>query len=132
MQFSNLELPSNRKFGLLFAAVFFIGFLYFYFENIVEASIVFILFSAGFFLIALFKADVLRPLNRLWMMFGFFLGLVVSPIVLGFVFFGLFAPIAIFTKIMGRDELRLQSPPKTTHWIDRNSEVYYGSLRNQF
>ena len=132
MRLSNLELPSNRKFGLFFAAVFFIVFLYFYIENFVEISIVFIFLSAVFFLIALFKADVLGPLNRLWMMFGFLLGMVVSPIILGMVFFGLFTPIAVFTKLLGRDELRLQTSSRATHWIDRKSEVHYGSLRNQF
>ena len=66
------------------------------------------------------------------MMLGFILGLIVSPIVLGIIFFGLFTPVAILMSILGRDELRLKPSVQSTHWVERKLDQQSGSFKNQF
>ena len=78
------------------------------------------------------KSDALLPLNKLWMYFGILLGMIVSPIVLGIVFFGLFTPIAMFMRLSGRDELRLKLTQKASHWISRSEPIKSESFKHQF
>ena len=93
MNMSDVEMPSNRKFGLFFSAFSFILSIYFYFYS--NFLLTYILITVGFlfFIAALIKSDLLLPLNILWMRFGLLIGRIVSPIVLGVIYFGLFTPI---------------------------------------
>lgn len=52
---------------------------------------------------------------------GLILGIVVSPIVLGIIFFGLFSPISLFMRVIKRDELRLSSHKIESYWINIES-----------
>ena len=88
--------------------------------------------SATFFITTLVKADVMLPLNKLWMRFGLLLGMIVSPIVLGVVFFVVFTPIAFIMRLSGRDQLRLQFRERQSHWIKQDASVLTGSFKNQF
>ena len=88
--------------------------------------------SAVFLCVTMVKADVLLPLNKLWMRFGFLLGMIVSPIVLGVIFFGMFTPIAVLMRMSGRDELRLKFNNKASHWISRDEPVKPDSFKHQF
>ena len=66
-------------------------------------------------------------------MLGLALGKVVSPLVLGIIFFGLITPIALIARLIGRDELKLKRPNKSTYWsepIGSNSDA--DSFKNQF
>ena len=132
MKFSDIELPSNRKFGFFFTSVFSIAATYFYhFENM---TLVYIFFAASLIslIVTLIKSDALLPLNKLWMRFGLLLGMIVSPIVLGIIFFGLFAPIAVIMRLRGRDELRLKFSQKASHWISRGEPIKPDSFKQQF
>lgn len=132
MKISEIELPSNRKFGWFFAAIFAVAAFYFFYNSNVTWASVCITTSFILFLIGLVKSDILLPLNKLWMRFGLLLGMIVSPIVLGVVFFGIFTPIALLMRLGGRDELRLKFGQKSTHWISRNEPIKPGSFKNQF
>ena len=85
-----------------------------------------------FLLVTLVKSDALQPLNKLWMRFGHLLGMIVSPIILGIIFFGLFTPIAFVMWLSGRDELRLKFLKKPSHWISRNDPLKSESFMHQF
>lgn len=126
------KLPSNRKFGFFFTFVFATATAYFYYSANVSWAYVFILATLIFLLITLVNSDALLPLNKLWMRFGLLLGIIVSPIVLGIIFFGLFTPIAMLMRMSGRDELRLKSVQKTSHWIKRGEPIKSGSFKHQF
>ena len=115
MKFSEIELPSNRKFGFFFTFVFVVAATYFYNSVNVIWTYVFIAAALIFLLVTLVKSDALLPLNKLWMRFGLLLGMIVSPIVLGIIFFGLFTPIAFVMRLSGRDELRLKFLKKPSH-----------------
>ena len=121
MKTSELQLPTNKKFGFFFAAVFLAATAYFYINN-ASSSVVSILGVVGLsFLVAtLVNPDVLLPLNRLWMRFGLLLGMIISPIVMGIIFFGLFTPMSLTMRLFRRDELRLRFKYKKTHWILRD------------
>ena len=132
MKFSEIELPSNRKFGFFFTFVFSAAAAYFFHAESITWAYVFVTAALIFLLITLIKSDVLLPLNKLWMRFGLLLGMIVSPIVLGIIFFGLFTPIAILMRSSGRDELRLRFSHKVSHWITRSEPIKSESFKNQF
>ena len=126
------KLPSNRKFGFFFTFVFATATAYFYYSANVSWAYVFILATLIFLLITLVNSDALLPLNKLWMRFGLLLGMIVSPIVLGTIFFGLFTPIAMLMRLSGRDELRLKFTRKASHWISRGEPIESESFKHQF
>lgn len=132
MRFSEIELPSNRKFGFFFAFVFAVAAAYFYHGANADWAYLFAIASSIFLLITLIKSDVLLPLNELWMRFGLIIGMIVSPIVLGVIFFGMFTPIATLMRLSGRDELRLRFIQKESHWITRSEPLTSESFKNQF
>jgi predicted Co/Zn/Cd cation transporter (cation efflux family) len=68
----------------------------------------------------------------MWMKFGILLGIIISPIVMGIIFFGIFAPIAILMRLFGRDELRLRFKKNKGHWISRDASTEFYSFKNQF
>ena len=132
MKFSEIELPSNRKFGFFFTFVFAVAAAYFYCSTNISWAYLFIGAASIFLLVTLIKSDALLPLNKLWMRFGFLLGMIVSPIILGIIFFGLFTPIAILMRLRGRDELRLKFSPKMSHWITRSEPIKSESFKHQY
>jgi hypothetical protein len=133
MNSSDIQLPSNRKFGLFFSLIFTALGVYAIWTE--SETFGFLSGAAGiaFLLFSFFKPDALLPLNKLWMQFGLLLGLIIQPIVLGAIFFGLFTPVALLMKISGRDELRLRLIERATYW--RNKEVDPAdppTFKNQF
>ena len=132
MKFSEIELPSNRKFGFFFTFVFAVAAAYFYYSANVSWAYMFSVAAMIFLLLTLIKSDALLPLNKLWMRFGLLLGMIVSPIVIGIIFFGLFTPIAILMRLSGRDELRLKFAQKASHWISREEPIKSESFKHQF
>ena len=67
------------------------------------------------FLIVALAPALLAPLNRLWLKFGLLLHRIVSPVVLGIMFFGVITPMALM-RLFGKDPLRLKfdTPAKST------------------
>ena len=127
-----VELPSNRKFGFFFTTVFLAASVYFYIETNNIAFYAFGCLTAIFLFVTIIKAEVFLPLNKLWMRFGFLIGMIVSPLVLGAIFFGLFTPIAFMMRLARRDELCLQFRKQHTHWIKREIVPESHSFKNQF
>jgi len=119
MRFSEIELPSNRKFGLFFAGLFIAAFGFLLYKNVAFFAWFFAALSIVFTLIAMTKPNILLPLNKLWMRFGLLLGMIVSPIVLGMVFFLIFTPVGLVTRMFGRDELRLKPVNSESYWKQR-------------
>ena len=133
MKFSDVELPSNRKFGLFFAAVSAIASAYFFKEDTHTIAWFFAGLAIVFAVVALTRSDILLPLNKLWMRFGLLLGMIVSPIVLGAIFFVIFTPIGFLMRLFGRDELRLKRKSASSYWKVREpSGPSADSFKNQF
>jgi hypothetical protein len=71
-------------------------------------------------LLALALPRSLREIKRGWLFFGFLLGLVVSPIVLGILFYGVITPFGWLLRLFGHDSLRLRpNPGLPSYWRER-------------
>ena len=127
------QLPSNKKFGFFFAAIFLFLALYFYNYAGQALALSSLSISVFFLLAALFFDTVLLPLNKLWMKLGLLLGMIVSPLVMGIIFFTLFVPIGLIMRLFDRDELRLKMRPRDSHWKPReHDESCSDSFNHQF
>ena len=125
---SKTIIPSNRSFGLVFFIVFLIVALW-PLKSGEDLRLWSLTLSIIFLILGIFNSKLLTPLNKLWIKFGMFLGLIVSPIVMGIVFFSVVTPTGLFMRIMGKDLLRLKSK-KNTYWIDRDN--IKSSMKKQF
>lgn len=126
--------PSNRNFGILFAGAFALLSVYTAYSN-VSVLYVYGLLVAGLMIgiVAIIAPNLLTPFNKAWMKLGELIGLVVSPVVMGVIFFVLITPVALITRLLGRDELRLKRKIINTYWIDRSPPGPAGdSFLNQF
>ena len=85
----DVKLSSNRSFGIVFFVVFLLIALY---PLIIsgEIRIWSIIISFIFLILGLLNSKILTPLNKLWFKFGIFLGKIISPIILGIIFFSYF------------------------------------------
>ena len=128
------QLPSERNFGFLFGVVF--AALSGYAIYVGSSKVVIYGWSAAALavgLISLIAPTLLTPFNKAWFLLGEMMGKVVSPLVLGAIFFILLTPIALLGRLFGRDELRLKKQPVSTYWIDRNPVgPASDSFKNQF
>jgi hypothetical protein len=72
-------------------------------------------------LVTLVRTHWLAPFNRAWMKLAEVLHQVVSPVVLGVIFFGLFTPVAMVMRAFGRDAMaRRFDPALPSYWIRRD------------
>lgn len=125
-------MPSNRKFGIFFTVIFLACFLYFYYVNH-PSNIVFLILGATLAITTWLKPNFLNPLNKAWYLLGLGLGKIVSPIILGIMFFLMITPLAIGMKLFKRDVLFLKKRKTKSYWIDRNPQGPDSeSFKNQF
>ena len=114
------SLPSERTFGFVFTGIFLLIAAYLWYHDAKPAAIqTFLVLAVAFLAFTLFMPIALRPLNKAWYKLGLLMGRVVSPIVLGILFFILITPIAIVMRLAGRDPLKLRKQNVQSHWIDR-------------
>jgi hypothetical protein len=114
------KLPSERVFGIVFVGIFLILAGYGWYKQFSNTWInVFLVLASVFLLCTLIKPKLLRPLNKAWYKLGLFLGRFVSPVVLGILFFIVITPVAIVTRLAGRDALRLRKQSTDSYWIER-------------
>ena len=132
MKYKQVELPSNRKFGFFFSVIFIILSSYFFYAQSQTVALAMLLIALLFLIIAFFKANLLLPLNKLWMRFGLLLGMIISPIILGVIFFGLITPYSIVMRLIGRDELHLRILKNSSHWISRSQCSPQTNFKRQF
>ncbi len=127
-------LPPNSKFGYFFSAIFFVAAAYFLYEDLMSFAALFFLLFLVFSILSLFYPNSLEKLNYYWYVLGIWLGKIVSPIVLGLIFFILISPIAIILRWRGRDELKLRrsSYVGSTYWVDRVESIGQDSFKDQF
>ena len=129
MQKNNIKISSNRSFGIVFFLVFLIFSIYpvSKSENIIVWSLI---LSIIFLILGLFNSSILTPFNKLWFKFGILLGKIVSPIVMGLVFFLVVTPTGLLLRLFGKDILNLKKNKKNTYWIEKNAPK--SIMKNQF
>ena len=124
-----IKISSNRSFGIVFCVFFLIVSLY---PLINEEPIRYwsLIVSIIFLILGILNSNILSPLNKAWFKFGLFLGKIVSPIVMGIVFFAVVTPIALILKIMGKDLLNLKKSKINSYWITKTGPK--SKMKNQF
>lgn len=123
------KIGSNRSFGIVFFVVFLIISLW-PLLNGNEFRIWSLILSIIFLTLGLINSKILTPLNKLWFKFGIFLGNIISPIVMGIIYFIVVTPIALLLKVINKDVLSLKKTKKGSYW--KNKEKYNSSMKNQF
>lgn len=114
-----VEMGSDRSFGLVFAAVFAIVALL-PLKSGGEPRLWAGAVSGLFLLVALAYPRALKPLNKLWFLVGMALHHVVTPLVMGLLFFVTVTPIALIMRALGKDPLRLKrDDAAASYWILR-------------
>tara|TARA_Y100000591_G_C21535429_1_gene546222 strand:- start:37 stop:417 length:381 start_codon:yes stop_codon:yes gene_type:complete len=123
------KIGSNRSFGIVFFIVFLIVSLW-PLLNSNEIRIWSLIVSIIFLTLGLINSKALTPLNKLWFKFGIFLGNIISPIVMGIIYFAVVTPIALLLKVINKDVLSLKKTKNGSYW--KIKEKYNSSMRNQF
>ena len=114
-----IKVGSNRSFGFVFSIVFLLIALWPLLNNS-EIRIWSLIISAIFLILGFLNSIILNPLNILWFKFGLLLGKLISPLVMGLIFFCVVTPIGILMKIFMKDLLKLKYNNKNSYWVDKN------------
>ena len=125
----DIKISSNRSFGIVFFIVFLLIALYplTYSEEIRVWSAT---ISLIFLVLGLFNSKILTPLNKLWFKFGIFLGKIISPLIMGVIFFLVVTPIGLIMRLIGKDLLNLKYSNNKSYWIEKNGPK--SKMKNQF
>ena len=126
---SNIKVSSNRSFGLVFFVFFLIIGLYPLVNNEV-IKIWSLIISLFFLVLGLLNSKYLDPLNKIWFKFGIVLGSVISPVVMGLIFFFVVTPIALIMKLFRKDVLNLKFNSNKSYWIKKVD--HKSDMRKQF
>jgi len=124
----NIRVSSNKSFGIVFF-IFFIAVSFYPLINYEEIKLWALILSLIFLILGLIDSSILTPLNLLWFKFGIFLGKVISPFIMGLVFFIVVTPIGLLMKLFKKDLLRLKKSDKQSYWIERKSK---SRMKDQF
>ena len=125
----DIKISSNRSFGIVFFVVFFLIALYPLINN-EDIRIWSLIISLIFLILGLINSRILNPLNKLWFKFGIFLGKIVSPIIMGIIFFLVVTPIGFIMRILGKDVLNLKFNANKSYWIEKTGPK--SKMKNQF
>jgi len=120
---------SNKSFGIVFF-IFFLILAFYPLLNDENIRIWSIIVSIIFLILGLIDSIILTPLNKLWFKFGNLLGGIISPIIMGVIFFGVVTPIGLFMKLLQKDLLRLKKNSSQTYWIKRSN--IKSEMKDQF
>ena len=82
-----------------------------------------------FLTVTIIKPNLFTFLNKLWIKFGILLGKIISPVVMGLVFFFVVTPIGILVRILKKDVMGLKRGT-SSYWINREDKVQ--SMKKQF
>ena len=128
----NFSISKNNN--IIFGIVFFIFFLILGLHSVIVGekkdirTWSFIL-SLVFLVTTIIKPNLFTFPNRLWIQFGTLLGKIISPIIMGLVFFSVLTPIGILVRILNKDIMGLKRT-KNSYWIKREYKVQ--SMKKQF
>ena len=124
-----IKTSSNKSFGIVFFIVFLIISLY---PLIKDGNLRLwsLIVSLIFLILGLTNSIILTPLNRLWFKFGIFLGKIVSPIILGTIFFLIVTPTGLLLRLFGKDVINLKYNNNNSYWIEKTGPK--SNMKDQF
>ena len=124
-----IKIGSNKSFGIVFFILFLLVALYPIIHG-GEIRIWSLILSFIFICLALLNSKILTPLNRLWFKFGTFLGKIVSPLIMGIIFFLVVTPIGFIMRMLSKDILNLKYNTNRSYWIEKKEPK--SKMKNQF
>jgi hypothetical protein len=119
------EIKINKKNNITFGILFFIFFLIISLYPLVSVGAIRIwsaILSLVFLIITIIKPNLFTFLNRLWIQFGVFLGKIISPIVMGLIFFFVVTPLGMLVRILKKDVMGLKRGA-SSYWINRKDKL---------
>ena len=125
----DVKISSNRSFGIVFFIVFLLIALYpltYSGEIRIWSAII----SLVILVLGLLNSKILSPLNKLWFKFGLFLGRIISPVIMGIIFFLVVTPTGYVMRILGKDILNLKYNKNKSYWIEKKGPK--SNMKNQF
>jgi len=125
----DIKISSNRSFGIVFFIVFLLIAVYPFFKG-GDIRLWSIIISLVFLVLGFINSKILTPFNKLWFRFGIFLGKVISPIIMGIIFFLVVTPIGFLMRLLGKDILNLRYNNNKSYWIEKNGPK--SKMKNQF
>ena len=125
----DIKISSNRSFGIVFFIVFLLIALY-PLTHSEEIRVWSIIISLIFLVLGLLNSKILTPLNKLWFKIGILLGKIVSPLIMGIIFFLVVTPIGLIIRFFGKDVLNLKYNNNKSYWIEKNGTK--SKMKNQF
>ena len=125
----DIKISSNRNFGIVFFVVFLLIALYPLTYG-GEIRIWSLIISTIFLILGLLNSEILTPLNKIWFKFGILLGKIVSPLIMGIIFFLVVTPIGFIMRLLGKDVLNLKYNKNKSYWIEKNGPK--SKMKNQF
>ena len=130
MKSQQIKTSSNRSFGFVFFLFFLIIAVYPLFNsNSIYYWALFISFI--FLVLSIMNSKILTPLNKIWFKFGLLIGLIISPLVMGLIYFVVVTPTSFIMKILGKDILNLKkNDKKNTYWIQKSEPK--SKMKKQF
>ena len=125
----DIKIGSNKSFGIVFFVVFLLISFYPLLnnENIRIWSLV---ISLIFLILGVLNSKILSPLNKIWFKFGISLGKIISPLVMGVIFFLVVTPIGLIMRLLGKDVLNLKFSDHKSYWIEKTGPK--SKMKNQF
>ena len=120
---------SNRSFGIVFFIVFILIGFYPLINN-GELRLWSLIISFIFLILGLINSKFLTPLNIIWFKFGLFLGKIISPLILGVIFFIVVTPTGILMRVFKKDLLNLKFNLNKSYWIEKTGQK--SKMKNQF
>jgi len=114
-------LKTNKAFGLMFALIF-LAIFFFLDNNFFKILFLGIFFST--LIISLFFDNFLSTPKKYWIKFGFFLGKIISPIIISFIYFVVVLPTNIFLKAFRKDILDTKlDTKKKSYWVKKSNDI---------
>lgn len=129
---TEVEMGSEKGFGIVFAVVFAIIALWPLVFHGNPVRLWALAVAAAFLAIAFFAPQILKPLNKVWFKFGMLLSMIISPIVMGIIFFVTVTPIGLIRRMKNPDPLNQEfDADADSYWITRDASSM-NSMRKQF
>jgi hypothetical protein len=115
-EFRKFSLTMGIFFMLVGGVLFWINSVFFMF---------FFYLGLSFLIFGLLFPIILKPVFIIWMSFAIIVGFVMTRIILGIIFYGIFTPVSIFLKLLGKDFLEQKIDLNvSSYWKIRETKLY--------
>jgi hypothetical protein len=120
-------LKTNKAFGFMLALIFL---AIFFLLNSYVLKIVFFCMFLFILFITLFFVSLLSNPKKYWIKFGFFLGKIISPIIISLIYFIVVFPTNIILQIFRKDILNTKiDNRKKSYWVKKSNDI---NMEQQF